>query len=118
MLPVVQAPDLNTDRRAVERGEFEASKIKSFRFIVNYRQARRRERDLKAEAVKALEMRQKQEEEMQEVKSFCTLYICSSCSSYIKSSLRDVSIQIAEQRRLAVHKARPMPQYKRFKVKA
>jgi len=70
----VQAPDLNTDRRAVERGEFEA---------------RRRERDLKAEAAKALEMRQKQEEEMQE---------------------------IAEQRRLAVHKARPMPQYKRLKV--
>ena len=23
MIPVVQAPDLNTDRRAVERGEFE-----------------------------------------------------------------------------------------------
>ena len=36
MLPVVQAPDLNTDRRAVERGEFEACSIKSFRFIVNY----------------------------------------------------------------------------------
>ena len=36
MLPVAQAPDLNTDRRAVERGEFEASKIKSFRFIVKY----------------------------------------------------------------------------------
>ena len=69
-LPVVQAPDLNTDRRAVERGEFEASTIKSFRFILNYPQARRRERDLKAEAAKALEMRQKQEEEMQEVKSF------------------------------------------------
>ena len=76
MLPVAQAPDLNTDRRAVERGEFEASKIKSFRFIVYYHQARRRERDLKAEAAKALEMRQKQEEEMQEVKSFihCTMY--------------------------------------------
>jgi len=74
VLPVVQAPDLNTDRRAVERGEFEA---------------RRRERDLKVEAAKALEMRQKQDEEMQE---------------------------IAEQRRLAVHKARPMPQYKRLKV--
>ena len=69
-LPVVQAPDLNTDRRAVERGEFEASTIKSFRFILNYPQARRRERDLKAEAAKALEMRQKQEEEMQEVKTF------------------------------------------------
>ena len=37
-LPVVQAPDLNTDRRAVERGEFEASTIKSFRFILNYPQ--------------------------------------------------------------------------------
>ena len=70
MLPVAQAPDLNTDRRAVERGEFEASKIKSIRFIVNYNQARRRERGLKAEAAKALEMRQKQEEEMQEVKTF------------------------------------------------
>ena len=37
--------------------------------------------------------------------------------THIKSSLRDAFIQIAEQRRLAVHKARPMPQYKRLKVK-
>merc|ERR1719187_1585862 len=74
LVPVVQAPDLNTDRRAVERGEFEA---------------RRKERELEAEAAKALERKQKHEEEMQ---------------------------QIAEQRRLTVHKARPMPQYKRLKV--
>ena len=78
---------------------------------------------MKAEAAKALEMRQKQEEEMQEVKSFCTVYNIHLfklilCCSDIKSSLRDASIQIVEQRRLAVHKARPMPQYKRLKVKA
>jgi len=73
-VPIIQGPDLCTDRRAMEREKFEA---------------KRRERELEAEATKAKKQEEKYREELEEV---------------------------AEQRKLTVHKARPMPKYTRLKV--
>jgi len=72
----IHGPDLCTDRRAVEREKFEA---------------RRREKELEAEATKVKKQEEKYREELEEV---------------------------AEQRKQTVHKARPMPKYTRLEVVA
>merc|ERR1719239_131463 len=74
--PAIQGPDLCTDRRAMEREKFEA---------------KRKERELRAEAIKLKEQEEKYREELEEV---------------------------AEQRKQTVHKARPVPKYARLEVVA
>jgi len=74
--PTIQGPDLCTDRRAMEREKFEA---------------KRKEREARAEAIRLKEQEEKYQEELQEV---------------------------AHQRKQAVHKARPVPKYARLEVLA
>ena len=91
MLPVAQAPDLNTDRRAVERGEFEASKIKSFRFIVKYHPGEEKREGFEGRSCQSFrdeaEARGGDARSKEFFYTVSTMYICSISSSVFHASM-------------------------------